>query len=339
MSSPPRFLPVGKLPLGLLDSLLQGLALKDENVLVGPGIGADACVIRFGGETLLFKTDPITFATENIARYLVTVNANDIACMGGEPRYLLVTLLLPENRTTEERVTSLFADLQAACRETGIALVGGHTEITYGIDRPLAVGFLIGQLNHTEVIRTSGAHPGDSILLSKGIPLEALSLLAHERGAGLDPQTRHAACNLIVDPGLSVIPEARLALGVGGVTAMHDPTEGGLATGLRELAHASGCGLEIVFEHIPILPLATEVLTPFGIDPLGAIASGALLVCCAKEYAAAILEAWRACGIPGKSIGRLTSRPDLALVKAGKSLPLPAFEVDEIARVFARHST
>jgi hydrogenase expression/formation protein HypE len=330
-------LPMGKLPAELLAKLLKELSAADPDVIVGPGIGMDAAVIRFGDEQLVFKTDPITFATDDIAWYLVTINANDIACMGGIPKYLLVTFLLPQGATTPESATAIFSRLKEACAAGGITLVGGHTEITHGIDRPIAVGFMIGSISRHGIIRSSGAKPGDSILLSKGIPLEATALLAREfpRKTGLDEETLGRAQNLIYDPGIDVARDARIALEAGGVTAMHDPTEGGLATGLSEVAGASGCGMEVYLERVPIIELSKKVLKPFSIDPLGALASGSLIVCCKPENAKAILAAWEEAGIPGALIGTMTASPALILYRNGTPGPLPVFKADEITKAFS----
>jgi hydrogenase expression/formation protein HypE len=329
-------LPMGKLPVELLRQFLKGLPATHPDVIVGPGIGMDAAVIRFGDEQLVFKTDPITFATDDIAWYLVTINANDIACMGGIPKYLLVTFLLPQGATTPESATTIFTRLKEACAAGGITLVGGHTEITYGIDRPIAVGFMIGTISRHGIIRSSGAKPGDAILLSKGIPLEATALLAREfaHKLGLDEDTLKQAQDLIYSPGISVVRDARIALETGGVTAMHDPTEGGLATGLSELAGASGCGLEVRRESIPAIDLADRILSVFSIDPLGALASGSLIVCCKPENAVAILSAWEGAGIIGALIGTMTSSPELILYRDGKPEALPEFKADEITKAF-----
>jgi len=330
-------LPLGKLPLPLLQSFLKEIPIQDPDVLVGPGIGEDAAVIRFGDQTLVFKTDPITFAVEDIAWYLVTINANDIACMGGIPRYMLVTMLLPQGVTTPGMAHGIFSGLKKACDSHGITLIGGHTEITYGIDRPIAIGFMIGILSEHGMVRTSGARPGNAILLSKSIPLEATSLLAREmpERLGLDEDTLSRARRLIYEPGISVVNEARIALVQGGVTAMHDPTEGGLATGLLEIATASGTGLEVIYESIPFLDLSRAVLDPFSIDPLGALASGSLLVCCDEGSGRRILDAWKEASIEGTIIGKVTESKELTLIKGGKPCPLPIFNADEITKVFS----
>jgi hydrogenase maturation factor len=332
-----EILPVGKLPMALLEQMLAGISRHDPNILAGPGIGVDAAVVRFGGQTLVFKTDPITFTSDNIAWYLVTVNANDIACMGGVPRYLLVTFLLPEGATTPQSVKAMFTDLRQACDSIDVTLIGGHTEITHGIDRPLAVGFMVGTLEEGDFVRPAGARPGNLILVSKRIPIEAVSIIASEvpHRLGLDDAALREARGLIYDPGISILKEARIARGKGGVTAMHDPTEGGLATGLKELALASGCGLEVWTERIPVLPIAKRILPGLAIDPLGALSSGSLVVCCREESAEGIVAAWAEQGIEGSIIGRLTEGGGMVLVRDGTRSALPDFAADEITKIFS----
>ncbi len=119
-------LPLGKLPAPLLGRLVEAHRVTDPSVLVGPGIGRDAAAIAVGGTVLVAKTDPITFATRSAAAYLVDVNANDLACLGATPRWLLVTALLPAG-TTAADVERQFAALAVACARRGVSLVGGHT--------------------------------------------------------------------------------------------------------------------------------------------------------------------------------------------------------------------
>jgi hydrogenase maturation factor len=330
--------PVGKLPVKILQDYLKKIPIKDKNVLIGPMVGEDAAAIRIGNQVLLFKTDPITFATDDISHYLIAVNANDIATMGGIPKYMLATMLLPEAATTKKLIDGILAGLIRACKKSGITLVGGHTEITYDLKRPVAIGFLVGICPGGKIIKTSGAKPGDCILISKGIPIEATSLLAREMPHMLDLNKRllKKAKNLIHNPGISIVKEAKLAIEQGGVTAMHDPTEGGLATGLLELALASQCGLEVYMEKIPVIDLALKILPRFNIDPMGAIASGALIVCCKEKSAKKIIKAWEINNIPGAIIGRITKGPNLVLYEKGRKRKLPRFEQDEIAKVFSR---
>src|SRR5688500_16531246 len=101
-----RSLPLGKLPADLLARLLGGLPRNDPRVIVPARPGVDAAAVEIGGRALIMTSDPITFPTERAGWYAVNVNANDIAVMGGDPRWLLVTVLLPEG-TTEETVAGI----------------------------------------------------------------------------------------------------------------------------------------------------------------------------------------------------------------------------------------
>ena len=213
-------LPVGKLPGELLARLITTYATTDPTVIVGPGVGGDAAAIDLGGATLVVKTDPITFATQNAARYLVNVNANDLACLGATARWMMITALLPEGGTTEALVESYFRELRDACRERDIFLVGGHTEITRGLDRPILVGVLMGEVAASSVLRPGGARPGDQLLLTKALAIEGTALLARELGprlsVALDSALMSRAANLLYDPGISVVLDATILLRAGG---------------------------------------------------------------------------------------------------------------------------
>ena len=330
-------LPVGKLPGDLLARLVATFGSRDPAVVVGPGRGRDAAAIAVGGTTIAVKTDPITFATEHAGRYLVEVNANDLACLGASPRWLLVTMLLPEGRTTPAEVESQFKELHDVCALRGISLVGGHTEVTNGLDRPILIGTLFGEVPAEKLLKPGGARAGDQLLLTKGIAIEGTALLARELGDRLRPALGDdlvdRAAHLLFEPGISIVAEAAALLAAGGVTALHDPTEGGLAVGVRELADASGCGATIVYDKVPILPETRAIAGHLGLDPLGLLASGSLLVAAAPDRARVLTEAGAASGVQVKPVGELTP-PDrgFVLVEDGTPRPLPDFVSDEVAR-------
>ncbi len=336
-------LPLGKLPHEQLASLLRRYASDDPSIVVGPGLGEDATVIDwgpgFGDRLLVAKTDPITFATDEIGWYAVNVNANDVACMGATPRWFLVTLLLPQDRTDSALVERIFAQIGQACAALGISLVGGHTEITYGLDRPIVVGHMLGQVARDRLVTTSGAQVGDVLLLTKGIAVEATAIIAREKAeelAGRFSADFLTRCQgFLHDPGISVVRDAHIATAAGRVHAMHDPTEGGLATGLWELAWAADVGLEIAADALPVLPETAQLCRAFGLDPLGVIASGALLMAVLPGDAQAIRRALEAEGIPAFDIGRVVEKAaGVTLLEAAGRGPLPRFARDEIARLF-----
>jgi hydrogenase maturation factor len=338
-SAVPNRLKAGKLPVGLLERLLAGIRTSPR-VLIGGGIGRDAAVIEFSEETerlLVAKTDPITFATDRIGWYAVNINANDIACMGADPVWFLATVLLPEN-CEEALAAAIFSQIQQACDELEVALVGGHTEVTVGIDRPLIAGCMLGEVPRSRLIRPESAVIGDLLVLTQGIAIEGTAVLAREaplelRAAGVDPGTVESARRMLDDPGVSVVQAARVLRDIDAVHALHDPTEGGLATAICELATAAGLGLRLSSENIPVFPETAGICQALGLDPLGLLASGSLLAAVDPSGIEAVTEELDAFGIPNSVIGELIS-PDEGFIStslAGDE-PLKMFERDELAR-------
>ena len=333
-------LPVGKVRAETLRRLFARYVPKSERVVVGPRVGEDAAVLDMGDRYLVATTDPITFATEEMGRYAVHVNANDLAVRGALPLWFLATLLLPEGQTTETSVEGIFAEMAEACGEIGVSLVGGHTEITAGLERAVVVGAMLGEVAKDRLVTTSGARPGDWLLLTKGIPLEGAALIARERGdeaerRGVPRAVVARAREFLRAPGISVLPEARLACGAVRVHAMHDPTEGGLATACWELAQAGEVGLRIERERIPVLAEGEQLCRAFGLDPLGTIASGALLLAVDAAAAEAVVAACRGGGVACAVIGEVRPAGEgVTLVSGGRAAPMPGFPQDEISRLF-----
>ena len=333
-------IPLGKLPSDLLVRLLAHNPATDRRVLLGPGLGFDCAVIDLeNGRCLVAKTDPITFATEAIGWYAVHVNANDIATTGATPRWFLATILLPESKSDASLVEDIFTQVQSACAELGASVVGGHTEVTFGIDRPIVVGSMLGEVARDQLITPRGARVGDAVVLTKRIAVEATSILAREKASELVsrlgvPFLQHAR-RFLTDPGISVVRDAQVALAAGRVHAMHDPTEGGLATGLYELAAAAQVGLEVVEERVPVYPETRTLCAVYNINVWGAIASGSLLLAVDPVDAEKIVAALRAAGIEAWLIGRIVEpERGVTLIGAEGTRPLPAFARDEITKAF-----
>lgn len=332
-------LPLGKPDPQHLQRLLSRYTHGGIRIVVGPSIGEDATVIDFGDRYLVAKTDPITFATDEIGWYAVNVNANDVAAMGATPCWFLATILLPEDRTTDELMEEVFAQISNACARLAVAFVGGHTEVTYGLDRPIVVGQMLGEVAKDRLITTAGARAGDAILLTKGAGIEATAIVAREREDELRGRLSGAelerARNFLYAPGISVVLDAALATASGDVHAMHDPTEGGLATGLYELAWASGLGLILERDAVPVDPLTAKLCRLFDLDPLGVIASGALVLAVRPQDASRIIQRLEEAGIAAARIGEM--RPAEEGVKmrvAGRLVDLPRFPQDEITKLF-----
>ncbi len=333
-------LPTGKLPPELLDRLLTQHTRPDPRLIVGPRLGEDAAVIEFGERYLVAKTDPITFATDAIGWYAVHVNANDIAVMGARPRWFLATVLLPEGKATSALAEAIFEQIGRSCSELDITLVGGHTEITYDLNRPLVIGAMLGEVARDGLVTTAGARPGDALVLVKELPIEGTALIAREkrqelRERGYTEDWLDRAASLLYSPGISVVEPALLACEAATIHAMHDPTEGGLATGLWELAQAASVGLEVFREAVPLLPEGQQFCAEFGLDPLGTIASGSLLIALPEEEVPALRAALEPRGFPVAVIGRVLDAADgLWLNEGNTRRPLPRFPADEITKLF-----
>lgn len=329
-------LPAGKVPGQLLERLLRTYRTSpDDSVVVDASYGFDAAAISLGGETLLVKSDPITFATTDAATYLVAVNANDIACMGGIPRWMTVVALLPEGSTTPESIEQQFADLQRACEYEGVSLIGGHTEITPGIDRPLLIGTMLGTVGPSGFLEPGKAAAGHELWLTHSAGIEGTALLAHEKNAELrtavgdDIVTQ--AQSLLIEPGISVSDDAQALLRTGVISALHDPTEGGVATAIHEIAAASGLGAEIDGGAIPILACTQAITSHFGMNPLGLLSSGCLLIATPPGSEMLINSTL----VPVARVGVLTDTPEsLTISTTGGIEDLPRFDSDEFTRAF-----
>ena len=332
-------LPLGKLKIDFLESILPD-AGRDSRVIVGAQVGEDAAVIDFGETCLVAKTDPITFATDEIGWYLVCVNSNDIAAMGAVPKWLLVTILLPERFATEDLVSDIMAQIAKACEHFNIALCGGHTEVTYGLDRPIVVGQMLGEVRKEKLILSSGAREGDDLILTKGLGIEATSIIARERESEL--VDKYSGCFLarakehLTSPGISVLKDALTAADAGGVHAMHDPTEGGIATAIHELCRAAQLGAVVWQENLFLSDETRRLCAEFELNPLGVISSGALLIAAAPVRTHEIVDALGKEGIASGVIGRFHAQEEGSWLENGNGerQPLPIFESDEITKVF-----
>lgn len=348
-------LPAGKLPNDLLGQYLDGLAVADEAVLVAAGVGEDVAALGLEGvDTIVAHGDPITLASDEMGRFAVLVNANDIAASGAVPRWLLTTVLFPIG-TTPSQALALLRELADAAAAQGVTLIGGHTEVTGAVARPVVAATTIGVARRSDLREKRAVRAGDRILLTKGLAVEGAALLARELGERLGAQGMSdadlAACRDLLSQ-VSVVPEARIAAGFAGVRAMHDVTEGGLATALRELAAAAGRALVVHADRVPVLPQAARLCALLGADPLGLIGSGSLLVCCDPVQAEALLDRLEGAGIAAADIGEFggaTGDPDgatgsrgdataVTALRSGRPVPWPEFAVDEAARILAETS-
>ncbi len=277
-ASLPPPLASGKIPAALLDELLSALPAPPPELLLGPGLGEDACAIEIGDGPLVVATDPVTLTAGEVGFLAVVVNANDVAVSGARPRWFLATVLVPPG-TSAADVRDVFADLGRGLEHVGAHLVGGHTEITSAVRQPVVVGQMLGTVEEGGVVSTGGARAGDVLVQIGPVPVEGAAVLALEAGSRLDAvetAALDAARQALRHPGISVV-EPALAAARLGATAMHDPTEGGLAAGLHELARASGARLRIARKAVRWFEPGLAVCRALGADPWATLASGALL--------------------------------------------------------------
>ncbi len=337
------YLPVGKLKHDFLKELLP-THNSSTGVVVGPQLGEDAAVIELGDNYLVATSDPITFATEDIGWYVVCVNSNDIATMGATPKWLLVTLLLPEDATTPTMVRDIMVQLTQACAAFDIALCGGHTEVTPAVTQPVVIGQMMGVTDKNALFTSADACVGDALILTKGLGIEATAIIARECEEQLrekcDATFLEQAKNYLMDPGISVLKDAQIAIATGGVHAMHDVTEGGVATAVYELATAAELGVTVYSDKLldsPVLygDITRTLCDMFGLNPLGVISSGAMLIASESEKAEAICQVLGAAGINADIIGAFLPPKDGLWLEdtTGTRHSLPIFETDEIAKL------
>ncbi len=299
----------GKIPPEVLKRIIfSNLGTKDDDILLGPGIGQDASVIRVGDSVIIASTDPITGSIEDIGWLAVHVNANDIATFGVEPRWFLTSIMLPAG-TLESELERIMNQIHEAAEPLGISVAGGHTEITEKLQNPIIAGFMIGVCKEGEYVTSSGAKEGDSIIMTKTAAIEGTAILAAEGYDYLQKRINESTIKSArsLRNQISVVPEGIAAMKTGYITAMHDPTEGGLSGGLHEIADASGVGFRVDFEKIPIDNASREICNILDVNFMELISSGCMLLTCNSENVNSVLEAIQAVGIEATVIGRIIS--------------------------------
>ena len=326
--------PAGKLPPVFLSRMLKQFRNSDPQVLIGPALGEDAAVLKIGGKMVAVAVDPVTFLSKEAGFYAVVVNANDIATRGARPRWFLCSALFPEKRSSPSLIKKIFSEVERSCRLFGVSSIGGHTEITSSVTRPVLTGIMLGEVLGKKALSTSGVCPGDDIILTKSAALEAASVIAREKKSRVQSKFGAAfarQCEKLIE-NIGVVKEALAAYQVGNVHAMHDPTEGGLSSGLYEMAEASRVRIEIEEEKIPVLECVRRLLDFYGLNALGALSSGALLIASPPQSSGKIVAQLSRLKIPAVVIGRAFRGKGVLLKKGKRQKEFPRFSRDEIAR-------
>lgn len=317
----------GKIPVEILrEVVFKNLGVKRKEIVLGPSVGFDGAVLDIGDKSLIVSIDPITGAVERIGWLAVNINANDVATFGVKPAFLFSCILLPEN-ADRKNVETICTQMDKAARNLGIAVAGGHCEVTPGIKNPIVVGCIMGLTEKGNYVTAGDARPGDKLILTKSAGIEGTAILASDRESQLsrviDSSTLKRAKGFFAK--ISVVEEAILAFKTGGVHAMHDPTEGGVLGGIHEMADASNSGVKVFEEKIHIQPETMKICEFFQINPLQLISSGALLISARPELADKIIEGLKQKQINASIIGEFleSARERIIIRKNGRIQALP----------------
>ncbi len=326
----------GKIAPDLLNELIDSLSQFDKQLVIPPGTGLDAAGLRIGERLVAVSTDPITFATEHLGTYVVAVNINDVACLGCRPRWFSSNILLPVG-TTKEHLQDIWWSLCRELERYDIQAIGGHTEVTEAVKTPVLVGQMIGEAIGDSLLDLRQAQVDDSILLWQPIAIEGTALLADERIDDLSKtfsaEELQKMRQLLHEPGICVWPLVKKLLPDSGVVGLHDPTEGGIATALHEMADVSNCGISIDGDSIAIRPETLALAEVLGFDPLGFLASGSLLIVCRPDAEQTILNKLK--NEPVSKIGCFTAESSRTISKGSQQRGLPRFTSDELIRALA----
>ncbi len=267
----------GKPPRDVLEEIVfKYTGSFDPDLVKGPSIGEDAGIVRAGEGFIVAHSDPITAAERYIGWLAINVAANDVAVRGVWPRWILLTVLLPPG-STREVLERIMREADEAARAIGSTIIGGHTEVTPGLPRPIVVATAIGY-TRGRVIYTGAAQPGDNIVVIGRVGGEAAAVIAWDF---VDKLVEKGVSKDVIERARGFIKEisvVKAALAIKDyVSAMHDPTEGGILNALLELAIACNNKVVVNIDKIHIDPVVRTITGAVGIDPYRSLSSGSLI--------------------------------------------------------------
>jgi hydrogenase maturation factor len=320
-------LPPGKIPIDILKEVVfKNLGAERSEIVLGPTAGIDGTILDVGNKNAIVSMDPITGAVERIGWEAININANDVATFGVEPAFFFSCLLLPENADSKI-VQTIAVQMNAAAKELGIAIVGGHCESTPGLSSPIVVGCTMGLTEKGKYVTAADAKSGDKLILTKSAGIEGTAILASDR----EEQLKKVFNQAVLENAkgfynqISIVKDALTAYRTGGVHAMHDPTEGGVLNGIHEMADAAGLGVRVFEEKITVEPETAKICRFYEIDPLQLIGSGALLITAEPEAASRIVDSLSQEHIYADVIGEFNPNPNKRILmhKDGMADMLP----------------
>lgn len=323
---------IGKVPNSTLQKIiLDKIVHKRNDILIRPKIGEDCCAVDFGENACVMSTDPITGAVNEIGRLAVHIGCNDIASCGVEPLGILLTILAPKD-TTEVDLDIIMSQICDTSNLLGVEILGGHTEITNAVNRFVIISTTVGKIDKNALVKTSGAQPGDMIVLTKSAGIEGTAIIANDKEEELrnnvDIKIIENAKNFI--NSISVVKEGIIA-GKFGVNSMHDVTEGGVLGAVWEVTEASGVGAIIYKDLIPVQEETEKICDFFEIDPLKLISSGCMLITC--KNGVTLVKVLKDNGVKATVIGKITEEREKIINEGKVSKEILAPECDELYKV------
>lgn len=321
---------LGKIPISLLNkTVLRMTGARSRALLTGPRAGVDFAAIRVAGGYMIVSSDPVTGVASGIGSYAVAVSANDVATSGNPPGFIGSVILLPEG-SSEKDLKAIASDMDRTARKLGVTIVGGHTEVTPGLKRPIVSVTAFSFVK--SFVSSEMAREGDVIMMTKTAGLEGTAVLASElRRAGRRLPAGLAAKSKGLENKISIVGEAVRAFRTGSVHAMHDCTEGGVLGAAYEMSLASDLGFELWESRIPVAKETREMCGRLALDPLKLIGSGSLLIAVPPKSRERVSRAVRAVA-PIAEVGRFTGGERHLILKDGRRRAVNAAPVDELWR-------
>ena len=329
-------LPVGKLDTDLLREIVfKHIHHKRKEVLVRPGVGEDCATLDFDQYECVMSTDPITAAISEIGLLAIHITCNDIASNGVEPLGIMLAVMLPVGTTAAE-IETIMKQAAEVSQSLGVEIIGGHTEITPAVNRPVIVSTAIGRTVAGGSQRAQNMRPDDVILMTKQAGLEGTGIIASDFAdqlSGVLTQEEIAEAKNYLNQ-VSVVKEG-VAAGNMGTAGMHDITEGGILGAVWELSEIAGVGVELSEAAIPVSDITKKVCAHFGIDYLRLISSGCMMIIVHPDRERAVADAIEAAGVCVRRIGRVRGRgePRELIGVDGVRRPIDPPESDELYKV------
>lgn len=323
---------LGKVPPRILEKIVfSNLGTPSRRVIIGPGIGIDNAAVNLNGVRMIVSSDPVTGARENLGRIGVNVSTNDVALTGVKPEFLLIVLILPPG-TREAEIGRIMRQASAEAKRLGVTIVGGHTEYASIVENPVFIGTAVGWTKRKRLIASSGAKASENIVMVGEAGVEGTSILASDLqeklvGKGVPPPVLRRARRLVKN--LSIVKPALISAEY--VSAMHDPTEGGVLGGIFEICEASRKGCVVNIESIPVRTETRVICERLKLDPLRLVSSGTLLATVKKSKTNELLKKLRENGFKACVIGRVTGNRSERIGLLGKrEIKINEFPQDEL---------